>query len=486
MSNESIYSLDRLIEIALDLSAEKDFDMLMQKILLEAMAVCHCDAGTVYVKEDDHLNFHTVYTRSKGIPAAEQSRNADLPPVPLVRTHVCACSAIDNKKINIPDIYESDEYDFAGAQKYDAINGYRTGSMLVIPMDDEKGDIIGVLQLINAEDENGNTIPFDPRYEQIVSALASLAAVSLNNHKLAQEVIDLLHSFVRVMVDAIEARSSYNATHTRSMVHYAEQFAKWLDDTENSCRIPDERKDAFFMSVWLHDIGKLVVPLEVLDKPDRLSSLRDGIKSRIDIAILAQRLKGYESGVDKAANDEKIATLNRAWEAIDSANTAPFLDDDRIEELTGYAKLKCLTADGSEVDLLTPAELEAVTVRKGTLTNSERHQVEEHVSYTARMLSQMNFKGIYENVPFWAGSHHEFINGTGYPNRLSDDELPFESRLLTIIDIYDALTAEDRPYKPPMPPEKAFSILESMRDEGKLDGDILAMFRESRAWERRA
>ncbi|MBQ8667021.1 MAG: GAF domain-containing protein, partial [Lachnospiraceae bacterium] len=209
------FDLNRMIAIAIDLSAEKDFDTLMQKILLEAMEVCHCDAGTVYMKEKDHLNFHTVYTKSKGIPAAEQSRNANLPPVPLSRSHVCACAVIDNKMINLPDVYESKEYDFTGAQRYDAINDYRTGSMLVIPMCDEKGEIIGVLQLINSLDESGNIIPFDPAYEQIVSALASLAAVSLNNHKLAQEVTDLLHSFVRVMVDAIDARSSYNATHTK-------------------------------------------------------------------------------------------------------------------------------------------------------------------------------------------------------------------------------------------------------------------------------
>ncbi|MBO7362992.1 MAG: GAF domain-containing protein, partial [Lachnospiraceae bacterium] len=202
---ETGYTLDRMIRIALDLSAENDFDILMQKILLEAMDICHCDAGTVYVLEEDHLNFHTVLTKSLGTSLEEQNRNKNLPPVPLGRKNVCACAALDKKRINIPDVYESKDYDFTGAQKYDAITHYRTGSMLVIPMDDDKDDIIGVLQLINAQDENGRTIPFDPAYEQIVSALASLAAVSLNNHQLAQEVTDTLHSFVEVMVDAIDA-----------------------------------------------------------------------------------------------------------------------------------------------------------------------------------------------------------------------------------------------------------------------------------------
>ncbi len=478
------YSLERMIAIALDLSAEKDFDMLMQKILIEAMDICHCDAGTVYVLEDDHLNFHTVYTRSLGIPAAEQSRNANLPPVPLGRKNVCACSALDNKKINIPDVYESKEYDFSGAQKYDAITHYRTGSMLVIPMDDEKDEIIGVLQLINSLDKDGNIIPFDPAYEQIVSALASLAAVSLNNHQLAQEVTDTLHSFVEVMVDAIDARSSYNANHTRSMVKYAGKFLDWLKETGDDWKFTDESRDAYLMSIWLHDIGKLVVPLEVLDKPDRLGNFKAGIKSRVEIACLMEKVDFLEHPGKIEECMGKIETIKHAYEVIEKANISGFLPDERIEELKSFADIKCKNAEGEEIPLLTEKEVEAITVRKGTLTDSERKVVQSHVVYTKRMLDKMHFKGIYKEVPFWSGSHHEFLNGMGYPNNLKAEELPNESRLLTIIDVYDALTAEDRPYKPPMPPEKAFEILTSMRDDGQIDGDLLNKFIESEAWKK--
>lgn len=478
------YSLERMIAIALDLSAEKDFDMLMQKILIEAMDICHCDAGTVYVLEDDHLNFHTVYTRSLGIPAAEQSRNANLPPVPLGRKNVCACSALDNKKINIADVYESKEYDFSGAQKYDSITGYRTGSMLVIPMDDEKDEIIGVLQLINSLDKDGNIIPFDPAYEQIVSALASLAAVSLNNHQLAQEVTDTLHSFVEVMVDAIDARSSYNANHTRSMVKYAGKFLDWLKETGDEWTFTDETRDAYLMSIWLHDIGKLVVPLEVLDKPDRLGNFKAGIKSRVEIACLMEKVDYLEHPGRVEECMAKIEKIKHAYEVIEKSNIAGFLPDERIEELKSFADIKCKTADGEEIPLLAEKEVEAITVRKGTLTDSERKVVQSHVVYTKRMLDKMHFKGIYKEVPFWSGSHHEFLNGLGYPNNLKAEDLPNESRLLTIIDVYDALTAEDRPYKPPMPPEKAFEILTSMRDDGQIDGDLLKMFIESEAWKK--
>lgn len=476
------YTLDRMIRIALDLSSENDFDLLMQKILLEAMDICHCDAGTVYILEEDHLNFHTVLTKSFGTSLEEQNRNKNLPPVPLGRKNVCACAALDKKRINIPDVYESTEYDFTGAQKYDAITHYRTGSMLVIPMDDEKDDIIGVLQLINAQDENGRTIPFDPAYEQIISALASLAAVSLNNHQLAQEVTDTLHSFVEVMVDAIDARSSYNANHTRSMVRYAGRFIDWLKETGNEWTFTEDQRDAYLMSIWLHDIGKLIVPLEVLDKPDRLGALKSAIKSKVDIACLMEKVESLQNPDRVSECNARIDAIKNAYQAIEKANTAGFLPDERIEELKGFAGIKIKNAEGEEIPLLDEKEVEAITIRKGTLTDSERQQVQSHVVYTRRMLDKMHFKGIYKEVPFWSGSHHEFLNGRGYPKGLTADDLPDQSRLLTIIDVYDALTAEDRPYKPPMPPEKAFEILRSMRDDGQIDGRLLDEFIESGAW----
>jgi HD-GYP domain-containing protein (c-di-GMP phosphodiesterase class II) len=308
--------------------------------------------------------------------------------------------------------------------------------------------------------------------------------VSLNNHRLAEEVNNLLHSFVEVMVDAIDARSSYNANHTRSMVRYADKFVEWLRANNDDWKFTDDSKDAFLMSIWLHDIGKLIVPLEVLDKPDRLGGLKAGLKSKIEIACLKEKIRSLEYPAVGGECEENISKLKKAWEAIEAANTAGFLPDEKLDELKSYASIVCRTADDKEVPLLDDKELEAITVRKGTLTDSERAVVQSHVSYTSRMLEKMTFKGIYKNVPFWSGSHHEFINGKGYPNHLSGDQLPNESRLLTIIDVYDALTAEDRPYKPPMPAEKAFGILGNMRDDGQIDGELLEKFIASEAWKK--
>ncbi|MBR6380961.1 MAG: GAF domain-containing protein [Lachnospiraceae bacterium] len=479
------YDADRLIQIAIALTAEKDFDALLDRIIAEAMDITECDGGTVYTLEDDDmLYYHNVITRSKGFQMSKSRGEIPFPPIPLGRTHVCACAALDNQKINIPDIYESVEYDFTGAQRFDAQNDYRSGSMLVIPMEDERGRVIGVLQLLNALDEEGEIIPFDESCERIISALASLAAVSLNNRRLSKEILDILHSFVRVMVSAIDTRSPYNANHTKSMVRYGAAFLDYLNETEDPNRIPEEERDAFLMSVWLHDLGKLVIPLEVMDKPTRLGSAEREVFDRIEIAVLRERIYGLEHPSEAAESAQRVQKLTGARELIREINGAGFLQDDKLAKVMELEHLTMIGESGEWEPLLTPENMTALSIRKGTLTDEERHKIEEHVEYTEKMLTEMDFDGDYKMVPVWASGHHEFLNGTGYPHHLSAPQLPKETRILTILDIYDALTAEDRPYKPPMPAEKAFGILESMASEGKLDGELLQLFKRSGAWKK--
>ncbi len=478
------YSVDRLIGIAIALSTEKRIDALLELILKEAMDITQCDGGTIYIHDRNVLRFHNLITRSKGLRLLAREEEELLPPVPLSRSHVCACAALDHEKFNIPDVYDSERFDFSGAQRYDALNAYRTQSMLVVPMEDEKDNIIGVLQLINAMDETGKVIPFDPGCESIISALTSLAAISLNNNILSKTVYDILHSFVAVMVDAIDARSPYNASHTRSMVRYAERFLDWLDERNDPLRFAEEEKDPFLMSVWLHDIGKLAVPLEIMDKPTRLGARETAVRNRIEVARLMEQIRALKNPAEAEEAGRRQKELAEAEELIFRANTAGFLQDEVLQAIAKLGETDCLASDGSSIPLLTPAELEALSVRKGTLTKAEREGIEKHVVYTARFLSNMKFRNTYESVPMWAGAHHEFLDGSGYPDHIGACELPKQVRLLTILDIYDALTAEDRPYKPPMPAERAFAVLESMQREGKLDGGILALFRESGAWKK--
>ena len=478
------YSADNLIRIAIALSAEKDTSKVLDMILQVAMKISNCDAGTVYVVEDDHLNFHNSYTYAGGFADDANAEKKTMPPVPLSREYISACAVLDKKEINIADVYTSDEYDFSGAKKYDKMTGYKTQSMLVIPMEDDRGDVIGVLQLINAQDADRNIIPFPDKDEDIITALASLGAVILTNRRLSEQVLETLHSLVKVMVEAIETRSSYNANHTKSMVHYADKFLTYMGQTSDERPLTDEERDSFLMSVWLHDIGKLVIPLEIMDKPTRLGTLDEGIRTRVTIATLMEEIEALKAPASREEHDNRAKELKDALSFILECNTKGFLPDETIDELKRLATLKCRTEEGKEIALLTEDELTAITVRKGTLTDAERDAMQSHVTYTYRMLQKMHFEGIYKNVPGWAAGHHEFLDGTGYPNHLTAKDIPKEVRFLTIIDVYDALTAEDRPYKPPMPPEKAFGILDSMAEEGKIDKKILQKFRESNAWKR--
>ena len=476
-------SSQKLIEIAIALSAEKDIDVLFALILREAMTIANCDGGTVYVKEHDCLRFHTSFTNSKG-GSLNGGNVKGIPPVPLDHEHVSSCCALEARLINIGDVYATEEYDFSGTRQYDERNDYRTVSMLVVPMKDDHDEVIGVLQLINAMNEAGEIVPFDPACVQVISALAALAAIRLNNRRLAQEVSDILHSFVAVMVEAVDTRSPYNANHTRSMARYAARFLDWMEETDCPRKLAGKKREPFLMSVWLHDIGKLVVPLEIMDKQTRLGPLEERILNRVQIAILMERIRGLEDPQVKAEADQRIEELNLAIRRIREANRAGFLDDDMVETLRRSAQIVCLTAEGQEIPLLAPKELEAITVRRGTLTDAERHQMELHVTYTAQMLHKMQFHGDYESVPAWASAHHEQLDGSGYPDHLRAESLPDEVRILTILDIYDALTAEDRPYKPPMPVEKAFAVLRDMAEHGKLDGELLDYFVESGAWKK--
>lgn len=308
----------------------------------------------------------------------------------------------------------------------------------------------------------------------------------LSNKQLASQIANLMHSFVEVMVTAIEEKSPYNANHTKSMVGYARRYLEWLAEKGLLSEKTNEDTDPFLMSIWLHDIGKLLVPPEMMDKPTRLGVAEKDILHRIETALLMLKIKELtepESGAECGARKEKLLA---AKDLILASNTAGFLDDETVEKLKEAAKIECLTSDGNKVSLLNDNELEAITIVRGTLTSAERNIVQSHVTLTAKLLSKMEFTGLYQSVPVWAGGHHELLDGSGYPGHLKAEDIPWETRLLTIIDVYDALTAEDRPYKHPMAPEKAFEILDDMAEHGKIDKELLKSFRDSNAWCRTA
>ncbi len=312
-----------------------------------------------------------------------------------------------------------------------------------------------------------------------ITDITEATMLFIANKRLANQVTNLMNSFVDVMVTAIEEKSSYNANHTKNMVRYAANYLEWLENQGKLTEHTSVNTAPLLMSVWLHDIGKLIVPPEVMDKPTRLGNAEINIRHRIETSRLMlqiRELKNTESAEESRSQRE---LLDQAEALIFSANTAGFLDDTVIAELHKAANIQCFTSDGNVITLLDESELEAITVQRGTLTAQERRIIESHVTYTRMLLSKVEFRGDYKPVPKWAAGHHGLLDGSGYPDHLSGDMIPWETRLLTIIDIYDALTAEDRPYKPP---DKAFAILRDMADAGKIDSGILKDFIKSGAW----
>ena len=318
----------------------------------------------------------------------------------------------------------------------------------------------------------------------VISDQTETTNLIIKNQSLATQITALMNSFVEVMVTAIEEKSAYNANHTRNMARYATRYLEWLSSHGELTDKTSENTGPLIMSVWLHDIGKLLIPPEVMDKPSRLGPALVTIKHKIEIARLMLKNRMLSGEDTKEHIDAELEKLDESEDLIISSNTLPFLDEDRIAKLKEIADIKLLTSDGNTCPLLDPDELKKITVVRGTLTDEERSIIQSHVSYTGKLLSKMEFVGEYKKVPEWASEHHECLDGSGYPNGLAGKEVPWEARLLSVVDIFDALTADDRPYKPPMPPEKAFMILNDMAEHGKLDKEIVQSFYESNAWNR--
>lgn len=476
--------MQKILDIGIAISGEKNRDRLLDRILTETVELTNCDAGTLYIFNGEALEFKIMITRSMGVHNGGEHGEITLPPVPLSEKNVCACGVIYGKLINIDDVYENTTYDFTGPKKYDAMTGYNTRSMMVVPMEDDKGKIIGVMQLINAQDEDGNIIPFSKEYEQILLSMGSQAAICLVNMNYSKQIEDMLDSFVKVMSAAVDERSPYNANHSRNMVKYADKFIDWLNGNEElEWKFDEQKKRIFLMSVWLHDIGKLVIPSEVMDKPDRLGAHKKDVDFRLEKIGLISEIEHLAGKLDDAAFEEKMAKLEEVKALVEKVNSSGFLPDDLMAQVEALAELRYMDK-GEETPWFTDAELYNLKIRKGTLTDEERKAMQSHVVITNKLLEQVSFEGDYKQVVGWASSHHELLNGRGYPKGLSEEDIPSEVRLLTILDVYDALTAEDRPYKPPMPREKALAILDDMAKYHEVDSQVLAWFKESGAWSR--
>ena len=479
--------IKKILEMGVLLSSEQDLNRLLEHILKCVMDLAHCDAGTLYLLDGDALHFKIMRNDTLGTYSNGKEASS-LPPVQLKKENVCALSLLENRTIRIPDVKNCSEYDFSGPIRYDALTGYNTKSMLVAPMRSRDGSPIGVLQLINAMDSSGQICEFSGDLELVVESAASQAAITIQNVRYMDEIKEMFNSFVRSMSAAVDERTPYNGSHTRHMVEYGDRFLDYLNQQAsvdgNELFSPAHREE-FLMSVWLHDIGKLITPLEVMNKAARLLPEQyNNFLHRMEVVRLRGEIDFLSGSISSAERDDIILRTREAENLINSINAVGVLPDKCLAELDELATLTYHDENGRVLPWLTSEEYTMLSIRKGTLSEAEREIMEDHVSITNKLLSQIKFPKILANVPLWAAAHHEFLNGSGYPNRWKGEEIPYEARIITILDVFDALVADDRPYKPGMSVEKALSVLKIMAErEGKLDPKLTELFCQSKCWE---
>ncbi len=475
--------LKNLIDICTELTTQRDKNKLFEYIVRAAMSITKADGGTFYTTSMQGLEFRAMITKSQGIFKGGTGEPINLPPVHLELSNVCAAAAITHHMINIPDVYDSTKYDFSGPRRYDQMTGYRTKSVMVVPMEGVNGEVVGVLQLINSTNDNGQVVPFDEGDENMVQAIASQAGISLTNLTYAKQISSLLYGFVQGISTGIDARTPYNANHTRNMVAYCAAFLDYEKASLGPYAMTETEAEELKMSIWLHDMGKLTTPLEVMNKPNRLGEvLLERVNERFARRALILDLEHAKGELSEEEYLDEKYRLDLEKEFILTCDTAGFLTDDKLERIKLIGQSRYREADGTMKNKLTEEEIHELQIRKGTLTAEERQVMQEHVSVTEAMLSKLQFPTDFRHVTSWAATHHEFLDGTGYPNHLTAEDLMWQARLITILDIFEALTAADRPYRRSMPIEKAFDILDSMVEEGKLDGNLLDEFKRSNAW----
>jgi HD-GYP domain len=503
----------RMAEIGLALSSERRVNRIFELVVEEARRLTRADAGTLYIVTEDGkaLEFVVMQNESMGLRMGGTSGNEiTLPPVMLRRPdgapnhgNVSSYVALTGQAVSIPDVYEAEGFDFTGTRAYDATTGFRSRSMLVIPMKNHEGEIIGVLQLLNARDRDGRVHDFDEAGLGFVAALASQAAVALTNAQLLRDLKRLLYSFIQSIASVIDAKSPYTRGHIDRVVKLTMLMAQSVNMQEHGVfkdvHFSEDELEEIKLAAWMHDVGKIVTPEHVVDKSSKLQTIVDRIELiRLRFALIGERLRTQslerrlrlmeegagpqESETVQRELDEQLAELREALAFVESCNGAgQYLNDESLERLQELAS-RAYAHEGESLPWLTSDELENLSVRRGTLTDAERKIVENHAAVTREMLSQLPFPRRLAQVPRFAGHHHEKLDGSGYPDGITGKDLSLQARLLAIADIFEALTAKDRPYKKPMLLSQALRILGSMRDQGHIDPDLYELFVRERVY----
>jgi HD-GYP domain-containing protein (c-di-GMP phosphodiesterase class II) len=537
------YERNELLEISRALSSERDINKLLDLILLKSRQITGADAGSVYVLEpaddsgdgrtplpgtrsgarrratlldlasDSNLVLHFMLSQNDSMAVDFQEFR-----LKVDASSIAGKAVLARRPINIPDSCALSANEAGGLthnRSFDQKTGYQARSLLTVPMTSAEGEVMGVIQLINkkrepesklrtAADFDAQVIPFDRRAEEMALALASQAGVSLENAILYDEIRRLFEGFVDASVTAIESRDPTTSGHSRRVATLAVALAEQVDAISEGPLAPvhfsrDELRQLEYAGV-LHDFGKVGVREQILVKAKKLYDWQLAavgmrcrfIRKALETEALHQKLALSQAG---RAAPEALATVDQelarrqaevdeAWRVVKAANEPTVLDGPALARLLELGELTYTDEEGQAQPYLTADELAALQVPRGSLTPDERLQIESHVDHTIAFLRTIPWGRSLRRIPRIAGAHHELLDGSGYPQKMRGDAIPIEARMLTIADIFDALTAADRPYKAAVPVSRALTILEREVCAGKCDADLFRVFVEAEIWKR--
>ena len=504
--------ISNMSAIGLALSKEKDMDKLLEMILLEAKRISNADGGTLYMMTDDQrLKFSIMITDSLNIHMGGTS-GKEIPfyPVKLYmddgqpnKTMIAANAGLTGDTINIPDAYKAKGFDFAGTKAFDEKTGYRSKSFLTVPLKNHEDEIIGVLQLLNAQDiKTKKVIPFSGNVQKSVEALSSQAAVAITNKNLIKDLEVLFESFIKLIASAIDAKSPYTGGHCSRVPEITMMLAESVNEINDGpfagIQFTDKEMYELKIAAWLHDCGKVATPEAVVDKGTKLETIYDRIhtvatrfevlKRDEEIKYLKKQLKIQKD--DSLIENEKKEALKKARSLylkrikqqeddksfIEESNVGgEFMSKERKDRVNKIASYRWKD-NGSPKPFFSEDEVYNLCISRGTLTPEERKIINDHIVVTIDMLEQLPYPKHLRNVPEFAGGHHEKLDGTGYPKGLNHSEMSVQAKIMAIADIFEALTARDRPYKKGKTLSQAMRILGFMKNDAHIDTELFEVF----------
>jgi len=504
-------NLHHFIDISVRLTTEKDSSKLLDDILQVIMSIANSDAGTIYsITDNKQLKFETVINESLDLYLGGRlGKPVDFPNIDLFidgkenKTAIVAHAVNSGEVINIPDVYAALPFDMSAARAMDARTGYRTQSMLTIPLKDHADDIIGVIQLINVKDDENNNIPFSEELVTLVRSFASLGAISLTNSALIKDMEELFATFAEAIAMAIDEKSPHTGGHCKRVPALTLMLADAVHLIDKgplaTFKMSDAERHELDIAGWLHDCGKIATPDHVMEKSTKLETIFDRIKF-IDakFEIISRDLKiAYQQKIISAMKKNKpieVLQFERLLDtelkqlALDRALLqrvnvgGEFLGEEEQAHIQRISTQYQLKINGEKIPLLSDNEVENLMIRRGTLTQGERDIMKRHMDITKNILDILPFPKHLSNVSEYALGHHEKLDGTGYPRGLTKEQMSVPARLMAIADIFEALSAVDRPYKKAKPVSECLHILGSMVSQNHLDADIFAVFIESEVY----